>query len=60
MRSGIAAQSDEEIVDAIYDTPTMPAPTLAQQMAQSAKMRDRFRPPDQEGVYINLEGVRAR
>jgi D-alanyl-D-alanine carboxypeptidase len=55
MRSGIAAPSDEEIVDAIYDTPTMPAPTLAEQMAQSAAMRDRFKPPDQDGVYTNLD-----
>ena len=34
MRSGIAAQSDEEINDAIYDHPTISAPTLAQQMAE--------------------------
>ena len=54
MRSGIAAQSDEEIIDAIYDHPTMSAPTLAQQMAESAKRRDQFKPPDQEGVYTNL------
>jgi D-alanyl-D-alanine carboxypeptidase len=54
MRSGIAAQSDEEINEAIYDRPTMSAPTLAQQMAESAKRRDQFKPPDQEGVYTNL------
>jgi D-alanyl-D-alanine carboxypeptidase len=54
MRSGIAAQSDEEIMDAIYDHPTVSAPTLAQQMAESAKRRDQFKPPDQEGVYTNL------
>src|SRR4051812_3454929 len=53
-RSGIAAQSDEEINEAIYDRPTMSAPTLAQQMAESAKRRDQFKPPDQEGVYTNL------
>jgi D-alanyl-D-alanine carboxypeptidase len=54
MRSGIAAPSDEETIDAIFDHPTMKAPSLAEMMAQSAAMKDKFIPPDQEGVYTNL------
>jgi D-alanyl-D-alanine carboxypeptidase len=54
MRSGIAAPSDEAVIDAIYDDPTMPATPLDQQMAQSAKLSDQFKPSDQEGVYTNL------
>jgi D-alanyl-D-alanine carboxypeptidase len=54
MRSGIAAQTDEEIIDAIYDHPTMAAPTLAQQMAESAERQNQFKLPGQEGVYTNL------
>jgi D-alanyl-D-alanine carboxypeptidase len=54
MRSGIAAPSDEQILDAIYDDPTGPAPSLADLMAQSAALEAEFISPDQKGVYTNL------
>lgn len=54
MRSGIAAPSDEQAIDAVYDNPTAPAPGLAEMMAQSAALRGQFKPPDTEGVYTNL------
>jgi len=54
MRSGIAAPSDEQAIDAVYDNPTGPAPTLAELMAQSAPLRSQFKPPNTETVYTNL------
>jgi D-alanyl-D-alanine carboxypeptidase len=54
MRSGIAAPSDEAVIDAIYDNPTAPAPTLRDLMAQSAALAAKFMAPNQEGIYTNL------
>jgi D-alanyl-D-alanine carboxypeptidase len=54
MRSGIAAPGDEELAAAVYDNPTAPAPTLAEMMSQAAALAGDFKPPNQEGVYTNL------
>jgi len=54
MRSGIAAPTDQQVMEAVYDNPTAPAPTLAEMMAQSAALRSQFKPPNAEGVYTNL------
>lgn len=54
MRSGIAAPSDEELNAAVYDNPSMPAPALAELMAESTALRVQFKPPNQEGVYTSL------
>ena len=54
MRSGIAAPNDEQLAAAVYDNPTAPAPTLAEMMAQAAVLASDFQPPNQEGVYTNL------
>jgi D-alanyl-D-alanine carboxypeptidase len=54
MRSGIAAPSDEEVIDAIYDNPTAPAPTLQTMLNQSRALAADFISPDQKGVYTNL------
>ena len=54
MRSGIAAPSDEEITDKLYDNPTAPAASLTEMMRQSAALAAKFKPPNTEGVYTNL------
>jgi D-alanyl-D-alanine carboxypeptidase len=54
MRSGIAAPSDDEVLAAVYDRPLQRAPTLAQMMATSAKLRAQFKTPNTEGVYTDL------
>jgi len=54
MRSGIAAPSDDEVLAAVYDHPLQQAPTLAQMMATSAKLRAQFKKPNTEGVYTDL------
>jgi D-alanyl-D-alanine carboxypeptidase len=54
MRSGIAAPNDDEVLAAVYDDPLQKAPTLAQLMAQSAALRSRFKEPNTEGAYTDL------
>jgi D-alanyl-D-alanine carboxypeptidase len=54
MRSGIAAPNDDEVLAAVYADPLQTAPTLEQLMAQSAALRLRFKKPNVEGVYTDL------
>jgi D-alanyl-D-alanine carboxypeptidase len=54
MRSGIAAPNDTEVLAAVYDDPLERAPTLAQLMATSAKLRAQFKKPNTFGEYVDL------
>jgi D-alanyl-D-alanine carboxypeptidase len=54
MRSGIAAPNDDEVLAEVYDQPLAPAPTLAQMMATSAKLRAQFIKPNTQGRYTDL------
>jgi D-alanyl-D-alanine carboxypeptidase len=54
MRSGIAAPNDDEVLAAVYDHPLQQAPTLAQMMATSARLRAHFKKPNTEGAYTDL------
>jgi D-alanyl-D-alanine carboxypeptidase len=54
MRSGIAAPSDVQVGEAVYDQPLAPTPGIGQRLAEASQMRAQFRPPDTAGVYTNL------
>lgn len=54
MRSGIADATDQQAMEAVYDDPTAPAPSLTEMMSKSAALRSQFKPPNAEGVYTNL------
>lgn len=54
MRSGIASPSDETLMEQVYDDPLAAAPSLSEQMAQSAALAAQFKAPGQESVYSNL------
>jgi D-alanyl-D-alanine carboxypeptidase len=54
MRSGIAAPNDDEVLASVYDHPLERAPTLAQLMATSAKLRAQFIKPNTVGRYTDL------
>lgn len=54
MRSGIAAPNDAQVLAAVYDDPLARAPSLAQMMASSAKMRAQFKKPNTVGEYTDL------
>lgn len=54
MRSGIAAPNDDEVLAEVYDDPLETAPTLERLMARSEALRHKFKPPNSQGVYTDL------
>jgi len=54
MRSGIPAPNDDEVLAKVYDAPLAPAPSLEDELASYARLREQFKAPNTVGVYTDF------
>jgi D-alanyl-D-alanine carboxypeptidase len=54
MRSGIPAPNDDEVLAQVYDHPLAPAPSLADELATYARLKNAFKTPNTTGAYTDF------